>query len=125
MTKCPMDTYIDEEGLAVEQVGELVESLGHNSLAGFWDVQLARDHDIISAILGGQEEDTVCVGFVVQEGDPSLTYVIGVVLHFNHQIYEGQDGIGGKHLYASVCRCLHHQGTYIIVGMYIYKHLRV
>ncbi len=80
--------YINEEGLGVQEVGELVERLGHYGPPSLWDVQLSRDHHIIGTVLRGQEEDAVGVGFVVQEGDPSLTQFVGVVLHLDHQVCE-------------------------------------
>lgn len=84
-----VETYIDEEGLAIEEVGELVEGLGHDGLPGLGDVQFARDHDVVGAILGGQEEDAVRVGLVVQERHATLADVISVVLHLNHQVFWG------------------------------------
>lgn len=84
-------SYIDEESFAVEEVGELVQRLGDRSPAGFWDIQFAGDHDVVGAILRGQEEDAVGVGLVVQERDPALADVVAVVLHFDHQICTGND----------------------------------
>ena len=78
--------YINEEGLGVEEVGELVERLSHSGPSSFWDVQLSCDHHVIGAVLGGQEEDAVRVRFVVEEGDSSLAQVVGVVLHLDHQV---------------------------------------
>src|SRR4029434_8216411 len=49
------------------------------------DVQLARDHDVVGAIFGGEEEDTVRVVLIVQEGDTSLTQGLSVIIHFTHQ----------------------------------------
>lgn len=43
-------SYSDEEGLAVEQVGELIKSLSHYGFAGLWDIQFAGDHDIIGSV---------------------------------------------------------------------------
>lgn len=80
--------YINEEGLGVQEVGELVQCLGHSGPSRLWDVELSCDHDIIGTILRGQEEDAVGVGFVVKEGDPSLTQLIGVILHLDHQVCE-------------------------------------
>lgn len=60
-----LQIYINEEGLGVQEVGELVERLSHCGPPSLWDVQLSCDHHIIGTILRGQEEDTVCVGFVV------------------------------------------------------------
>lgn len=94
-------SYIDEESFAVEQVGELVQRLGDRSPAGFWDIQFAGDHDVVGAILRGQEEDAVCVGLEVQERDPALADVIGVVLHFNHQICTGNDTFTVNDVFAS------------------------
>lgn len=90
---CVCVSYINEEGFAVEQVGELVQCLGDRSPAGFWDIQFAGDHDVIGAILRGQEEDAVRVSLVVQERDPALAYVVSVVLHFDHQICTGNDTV--------------------------------
>lgn len=47
-----MLSYCDEEGLAVQQVGELIESLGHYGFAGLRYIQLAGDHDIVGSIFG-------------------------------------------------------------------------
>lgn len=80
--------YINEEGLGVQEVGELIECLGYCGPSSLRDVHLSCDHHVVRAVLGGQEEDAVCVGFIVQEGDPSLAEVIGVVLHLNHQVCE-------------------------------------
>lgn len=79
--------YVDEEGLGVEEVGELVERLRHGGPPSLRDVQLAGDHHVIGAVFGGQEEDAVRVGLVVQEGDATLAQVVGVVLHFDHQVW--------------------------------------
>lgn len=79
-------THIDEKGFTVQQVGELVERLSHDGPAGLWDLDFSREHGIVNTILGGQEEVSVGVVFVVQEGDPGLAQVAGVVLHFNHQV---------------------------------------
>lgn len=79
-------THVYEERLGVQQVGELVERLRHCGLSGLRDVQLPCDHHIVGTVFGGQEEHPVCVSLVVQEGDPSLTHVIRVVLHLNHQV---------------------------------------
>ncbi len=65
--------YINEEGLRVQEVGELVECLSHGGPSSLWDVKPSCDHNIIGAVLRGQEKDAVRVGFVVQEGDSSLT----------------------------------------------------
>lgn len=81
-----LQTHIDEKGFTVQQVGELVERLSHDGLAGFWDLDFPCDHGVVGAVLGRQEEVSVGVDFVVQEGDPGLAKVTGVVLHFNHQI---------------------------------------
>ncbi len=94
-------SYIDEESFAVEQVGELVQRLGDRSPAGFWDIQFAGDHDIVGAILRGQEEDAVSVGLVVQERDPALADVVSVVLHFDHQICTGNDTFNVNDVFAS------------------------
>lgn len=80
--------YINEEGLGVQEVGELIECLRHCGPSSRWDVELSCDHHIIGTVLRGQEEDAVCVGFVVQEGDSSLAKVVGVVFHLNHQVCE-------------------------------------
>lgn len=65
--------YSDQEGLAVQQVGELIEGLCHCGPAGLWDIQLAGDHDIIGSVFWRQEKDAVRVGFIVQERDATLT----------------------------------------------------
>lgn len=70
-----------------EEVGELVERLRHGGPPSLRDVQLAGDHHVIGAVFGGQEEDAVRVGLVVQEGDATLAQVVGVVLHFDHQVW--------------------------------------
>lgn len=80
--------YINEEGLGVQEVGELVERLGHCGPSSLWDVKLPCDHHVIGTVLRGQEEDAVGVGFVVQEGDSSLAQLVGVVLHLDHQVCE-------------------------------------
>lgn len=80
--------YVDEKGLGVEEVGELVECLGHCGTSRLRDVQLPCDHHIIGTILGGKEEDAVCVRLVVQERNSPLVQVTGVVLHLNHQVCE-------------------------------------
>lgn len=83
----PGPTHSDQEGLAVEQVGELVQSLLHHRPPRLWDVQPARDHHILVAVLGGQEEDAVGVGLVVQHGDACLVHIVGLVLHLDHQVW--------------------------------------
>lgn len=80
--------YIDEEGLGVQEVGELVERLSDCGSSSLWDVKLSCDHDIIGTVLGRQEEDTVGISFVVQERDSSLVELIGVVFHLDHQVCE-------------------------------------
>lgn len=87
---CSLETklrsHIDEEGFAVQEIGELVERLVYNGSAGFWDIQLASDHDIVGSIFGGQEENAVGVVLVVQEWDSSFTQITSVVLHLYHKI---------------------------------------
>lgn len=78
--------YINEEGLGVQEVGELIERLHHGAAPSVWDLQPSRNHHVVGAVLGRQKEDTVRVGFIVQEGDPTLTEVVGVVFHLNHQV---------------------------------------
>lgn len=79
-------SYIDEESLAVEQVGELIQSLGHDGFATFWDLDFPCDHGVVGAVFGGQEEIPVSVGLIVQKRDPGLAQVIGGVLHLYHQV---------------------------------------
>lgn len=81
-----MSSYCDEEGLAVQQVGELVESLSHCGFAGLGNIQLAGDHDIIGSIFRRQEKDTICVCLIVQKRDATLAQIICVVLHLDHQV---------------------------------------
>lgn len=78
--------YINEEGLGVQEVGELIERLHHGGASSLRDLQLPCDHHVVGAVLGRQEEDAVRVGFIVQEGDASLAEVVGVVFHLNHQV---------------------------------------
>lgn len=80
--------YVNEEGLGVQEVGELIECLSHGGPSRRRDVQLPCDHHVVGPVLGGQEEDAVRVRLVVQEGDASLAEVVGVVLHLNHQVCE-------------------------------------
>lgn len=88
-------THVDEEGLAVEQVGELIEGLGHGGPPSLRDLQRAGADRLVGAILGQQDEVAVGVGLVVQEGDPTLAQLTGVVLHLNHQVWWGERGDGG------------------------------
>lgn len=80
-------TNVDEEGLAVEQVGELVEGLRHDGPAGLRHVHASRQHrGGVGAVLGGQEEVALRVRLVVQEGDARLARLARVVLHLHHQV---------------------------------------
>ena len=85
---CVQYNYINEEGLGVQKVGELVECLGHRGPSSLRDVELPCDHHIIGPVFGRQEEHTFCVGLVVEEGYPPLAQVVGVVLHLDHQVCE-------------------------------------
>lgn len=78
--------YVDKEGLAIEQVGELVEGLVHDGPAVFRDIQFACDHDVLGPVFRRQKENSVRVRLIVQEWNTSLTQIIGVVFHLNHQI---------------------------------------
>lgn len=78
--------YINEEGLGVQEVGELIERLHDGGAPSLRDLQPPCDHHVVGAVLGRQEEDAVRVGFIVQEGDASLAEVVGVVFHLNHQV---------------------------------------
>lgn len=81
-----LQPHVDEEGFAVQQVGELVQSLSHDGPASLCDLDFPCDHGVVGALFGRQEEVPVRVVFIVQEGDPAFAQVAGVVLHFYHQI---------------------------------------
>lgn len=82
--------YLGEKQLAVEEVGELHQALFHRLSPTLRHIQVPLQWRLTVA----WEEDALCIGLVVQEGNPGANQITGEIHHLCHEVWKERKRLG-------------------------------